>query len=83
MLAVLIPPLFSVILYSTLDLTLLLIVGIVAQGLGIWCVFSIATSQLQLRESSMFWLVQKRYEISTKSVGSIFTSGLCTLTSKF
>lgn len=35
MLAVLIPPLFSVILYSTLDLTLLLIVGIVAQGLGI------------------------------------------------
>ncbi|KAF9475099.1 MFS general substrate transporter [Pholiota conissans] len=40
----------SVVLYSTLDLTLLLIVGIVAQGLGIY----------------VFWVVQKRYKISTK-----------------
>lgn len=74
---------FSVVMYSTLDLTLLLTVGIVAQALGIWCVFSTTTSQLQLRESSMFWLVQKRYEISTKSFGSIFTSNLCTLAPKF
>ncbi|KIM40550.1 hypothetical protein M413DRAFT_73122 [Hebeloma cylindrosporum] len=45
----------SVVSYSTMDLTLLLIVGTVAQGLGIY----------------LFWLVQKRYKISTKSVGSI------------
>ncbi|KAJ7592886.1 autophagy-related protein 22-like protein [Mycena floridula] len=42
----------SVVAYSTLQLTLLLIVGIVAQGLGIY----------------LFWLVQKRYKISTKSM---------------
>ncbi|KAJ3510972.1 hypothetical protein NLJ89_g4370 [Agrocybe chaxingu] len=42
----------SVVLYSTLDLTLLLIVGIVAQGFGIY----------------LFWLVQKRYKISTKTM---------------
>jgi len=42
----------SVVSYSTLDLTLLLIVGIVAQGLGIY----------------IFWLVQKRFMISTKSM---------------
>ncbi|KAF8183910.1 MFS general substrate transporter [Pholiota molesta] len=42
----------SVVSYSTLDLTLLLIVGIVAQGLGIY----------------VFWLVQKRYKISTKAM---------------
>ncbi|THH32255.1 hypothetical protein EUX98_g1933 [Antrodiella citrinella] len=40
----------SVVSYSTLQLTLLLIVGIVTQGLGIY----------------MFWLVQKRFQISTK-----------------
>lgn len=40
----------SVVAYSTLQLTLLLIVGIVAQGLGIY----------------MFWLVQKKWKISTK-----------------
>lgn len=42
----------SVVSYSTLDLTLLLIVGIVAQGLGIY----------------LFWLVQKRFKISTKAM---------------
>jgi len=42
----------SVVSYSTLQLTLLLIVGIVAQGLGIY----------------IFWLVQKKYQISTKSM---------------
>ncbi|KAI0319520.1 MFS general substrate transporter [Amylostereum chailletii] len=40
----------SVVSYSTLQLTELLIVGIVAQGLGIY----------------LFWLVQKKYQISTK-----------------
>ncbi|KDQ56981.1 hypothetical protein JAAARDRAFT_687958 [Jaapia argillacea MUCL 33604] len=42
----------SVVAYSTLQLTLLLIVGIVAQGLGIY----------------LFWLVQKRFRISTKAM---------------
>jgi len=42
----------SIVLYSTLQLTLLLIVGIVTQGLGIY----------------LFWLVQKRYQISTKAM---------------
>jgi len=40
----------SVVSYSTLQLTLLLIVGIVTQGLGIY----------------IFWIVQKRFQISTK-----------------
>ncbi|KAI0648981.1 autophagy-related protein 22-like protein [Trametes meyenii] len=42
----------SVVSYSTLQLTLLLIVGIVAQGAGIY----------------LFWLVQKRFQISTKTM---------------
>ncbi|KIM84203.1 hypothetical protein PILCRDRAFT_6481 [Piloderma croceum F 1598] len=42
----------SVVAYSTLQLTLLLIVGIITQGLGIY----------------MFWLVQKKFQISTKSM---------------
>ncbi|KAJ6532670.1 MFS general substrate transporter [Mycena vulgaris] len=42
----------SVVAYSTLQLTLLLIVGIVAQGIGIYA----------------FWLVQKRFKISTKAM---------------
>ncbi|OCH88576.1 MFS general substrate transporter [Obba rivulosa] len=42
----------SVVSYSTLQLTLLLIVGIVTQGLGIY----------------LFWLVQKYYRISTKAM---------------
>ncbi|KAI5122904.1 hypothetical protein M0805_007582 [Coniferiporia weirii] len=42
----------SVVSYSTLQLTYLLIVGIVAQGLGIY----------------LFWLVQKRFKISTKAM---------------
>ncbi|KAI1796957.1 MFS general substrate transporter [Ganoderma leucocontextum] len=42
----------SVVSYSTLQLTLLLIVGIVAQGLGIY----------------LFWLVQKRFQIPTKTM---------------
>ncbi|KAI8980030.1 MFS general substrate transporter [Trametes punicea] len=42
----------SVVSYSTLQLTLLLIVGIVAQGAGIY----------------IFWLVQKRFQISTKTM---------------
>ncbi|KAJ7168533.1 MFS general substrate transporter [Mycena filopes] len=47
----------SVVAYSTLQLTLLLIVGIVAQGLGIYG----------------FWLVQKRFKISTKAASIPFT----------
>ncbi|GJE94575.1 MFS general substrate transporter [Phanerochaete sordida] len=42
----------SVVSYSTLQLTLLLIVGIVAQGVGIYA----------------FWLVQKRFNVSTKKM---------------
>lgn len=42
----------SVVSYSTLQLTYLLIVGLVAQGLGIY----------------FFWLVQKQFEISTKAM---------------
>ncbi|TBU38548.1 MFS general substrate transporter [Dichomitus squalens] len=42
----------SVVSYSTLQLTLLLIVGIVTQGLGIY----------------LFWLVQKRFQIPTKTM---------------
>ncbi|KAL0577641.1 hypothetical protein V5O48_004330 [Marasmius crinis-equi] len=42
----------SVVAYSTLQLTLLLIVGIAAQAIGIYA----------------FWFVQKRYKISTKSM---------------
>ncbi|KAL5522451.1 hypothetical protein ACEPAG_8467 [Sanghuangporus baumii] len=42
----------SVVSYSTLQLTLLLIVGIFTQALGIW----------------LFWQVQKRYKISTKAM---------------
>ncbi|ETW83410.1 hypothetical protein HETIRDRAFT_316513 [Heterobasidion irregulare TC 32-1] len=42
----------SVVSYSTLQLTLLLLVGIVAQGIGIYA----------------FWLVQKKYMISTKTM---------------
>ncbi|KAJ7649889.1 MFS general substrate transporter [Roridomyces roridus] len=42
----------TVVAYSTLQLTLLLIVGIVAQGLGIY----------------LFWIVQKRFKISTKAM---------------
>ncbi|ESK95364.1 autophagy protein [Moniliophthora roreri MCA 2997] len=42
----------GVVAYSTLQLTLLLIVGIVAQALGIYA----------------FWFVQKRYKITTKSM---------------
>ncbi|RDB25887.1 Autophagy-related protein 22 [Hypsizygus marmoreus] len=42
----------SVVAYSTLQLTLLLIVGIVAQGIGIYA----------------FWLIQKRFKISTKAM---------------
>ncbi|CAA7266871.1 unnamed protein product [Cyclocybe aegerita] len=54
----------SVVLYSTLDLTLLLIVGIVAQGLGIY----------------LFWLVQKRYKISTKAMLSFNVFWIIVLT---
>ncbi|KAI6042904.1 MFS general substrate transporter [Pisolithus marmoratus] len=43
---------FSVVSYSTLQLTLLLVVGIVTQALGIYG----------------FWLVQKAYKISTKKM---------------
>ncbi|CCL99290.1 uncharacterized protein FIBRA_01306 [Fibroporia radiculosa] len=42
----------SVVSYSTLQLTLLLIVGIVTQALGIY----------------LFWIVQKRFRISTKAM---------------
>ncbi|KAN0093258.1 Autophagy-related protein 22-like protein [Tylopilus felleus] len=46
----------SVVTYSTLQLTLLLIVGIVAQALGIY----------------VFWLIQKKYKISTKQANAFF-----------
>ncbi|EGN98810.1 hypothetical protein SERLA73DRAFT_181460 [Serpula lacrymans var. lacrymans S7.3] len=42
----------SIVSYSTLQLTLLLLVGIVAQGLGIY----------------LFWIVQKKWKISTKAM---------------
>lgn len=42
----------SVVAYSTLQLTLLLIVGIVTQGVGIY----------------LFWIVQKKFKISTKAM---------------
>lgn len=42
----------SVVSYSTLQLTLLLIVGIVTQGVGIY----------------VFWLVQKKFNLSTKTM---------------
>ncbi|EIM91364.1 MFS general substrate transporter [Stereum hirsutum FP-91666 SS1] len=42
----------SIVSYSTLQLTLLLLVGIVTQGLGIYA----------------FWLVQKKYQIPTKTM---------------
>ncbi|KDR78969.1 hypothetical protein GALMADRAFT_266386 [Galerina marginata CBS 339.88] len=54
----------SVVSYSTLDLTLLLIVGIVAQGLGIY----------------IFWLVQKYYKISTKAMLSFNVLWIIVLT---
>lgn len=42
----------SVVSYSTLQLTLLLLVGLVTQGLGIY----------------IFWLVQKKFKITTKTM---------------
>ncbi|KAI0368007.1 hypothetical protein BV20DRAFT_949065 [Pilatotrama ljubarskyi] len=54
----------SVVSYSTLQLTLLLIVGIVAQGAGIY----------------LFWLVQKRFKISTKTASSSTACGAAWLT---
>ncbi|KAI9439823.1 MFS general substrate transporter [Lactarius indigo] len=64
-----IPPLLtclpcSVVAYSTLQLTLLLLVGIVTQGLGIY----------------MFWLVQKKYNITTKTVRQFSAIYLLVLT---
>lgn len=41
----------SIVSYSTLQLTLLLIVGIITQAIGIYS----------------FWLVQKKFKISTKT----------------
>ncbi|KAF8896088.1 autophagy-related protein 22-like protein [Infundibulicybe gibba] len=46
----------NVVAYSTLQLTLLLIVGIFTQGLGVY----------------LFWLVQKRFKISTKAILTIW-----------
>ncbi|KAG2154021.1 MFS general substrate transporter [Suillus clintonianus] len=46
----------SIMAYSTLQLTLLLIVGIVTQAIGIYS----------------FWLVQKKFRISTKAVRLMF-----------
>ncbi|KAH9944825.1 MFS general substrate transporter [Amylocystis lapponica] len=46
----------SVVSYSTLQLTLLLIVGLVAQALGIY----------------LFWIVQKRFQISTKAILTVW-----------
>ncbi|KAF8239646.1 hypothetical protein L208DRAFT_1236436 [Tricholoma matsutake] len=54
----------SVVAYSTFQLTLLLIVGIVAQGLGIY----------------VFWLVQNRFKISTKTMLSFNVFWIIVLT---
>ncbi|KLO08934.1 MFS general substrate transporter [Schizopora paradoxa] len=54
----------SVVAYSTLQLTLLLIVGIVTQGLGIY----------------LFWMVQKRWKISTKAMLSFNVVWIIVLT---
>ncbi|KAJ8503031.1 hypothetical protein ONZ45_g11211 [Pleurotus djamor] len=54
----------SVVSYSTLQLTLLLIVGLVAQGLGIY----------------LFWLVQKKYKFSTKAMLSFNAFWILVLT---
>lgn len=42
----------SIVSYSTLQLTLLLIVGIITQAIGIYS----------------FWLIQKKFKISTKTM---------------
>ncbi|KZT01399.1 uncharacterized protein LAESUDRAFT_739186 [Laetiporus sulphureus 93-53] len=54
----------SVVSYSTLQLTLLLIVGIVTQALGIY----------------LFWVVQKYFKISTKAMLSFNVSWIIVLT---
>ncbi|KAG1821615.1 autophagy-related protein 22-like protein [Suillus subaureus] len=54
----------SIVSYSTLQLTLLLIVGIVAQAIGIYS----------------FWLVQKKFKISTKAMLSFNVIWILVLT---
>jgi len=54
----------SVVQYSTLDLTLLLIVGIAAQGLGIY----------------VFWMTQRHFKISTKAMLSFNVFWIIVLT---
>ncbi|KIV82100.1 hypothetical protein, variant [Exophiala sideris] len=53
----------SVVSYNTLTLTYLLIVGIAAQGIGIWC----------------YWLIQKRFRLSTKTMFDFVMLGILLL----
>ncbi|RMY60688.1 hypothetical protein D0864_13054, partial [Hortaea werneckii] len=53
----------EVVAYNTLQLTYLLIVGIAAQAVGIWC----------------FWHVQKRYRLSTKTMFNAVAVGIIVL----
>ncbi|KAI7339266.1 hypothetical protein KC315_g1311 [Hortaea werneckii] len=53
----------DVVAYNTLQLTYLLIVGIAAQAVGIWC----------------FWHVQKRYRLSTKTMFNAVAVGIIVL----
>ncbi|RMY98483.1 hypothetical protein D0862_07566 [Hortaea werneckii] len=53
----------EVVAYNTLQLTYLLIVGIAAQAVGIWC----------------FWHVQKKYRLSTKTMFNAVAVGIIVL----
>ena len=53
----------QIVAYNTLQLTYLLIVGIAAQAVGIWT----------------FWHVQKRYQLSTKTMFNVVAVGIIVL----
>jgi hypothetical protein len=53
----------EIVAYNTLQLTYLLIVGIAAQAVGIWT----------------FWHVQKRYQLSTKTMFNVVAVGIIVL----
>jgi hypothetical protein len=53
----------EIVAYNTLQLTYLLIVGIAAQAVGIWS----------------FWNVQKRYQLSTKTMFNVVAVGIIVL----
>jgi MFS-type transporter involved in bile tolerance (Atg22 family) len=54
---------YEIVNYNTLQLTYLLIVGIVAQGVGIFA----------------FWNIQKRYRLSTKTMFNVVALGIILL----